>query len=62
MIIAIDGGWGTLSEIAHALRIDTPVIALKTHSIDLPHSGRLIACNSVEDALAQLDRLLSKPL
>jgi hypothetical protein len=37
---------------------DTPVIALKTPSIDLPHSGRLIASTSVEDTLAQMDRLL----
>jgi uncharacterized protein (TIGR00725 family) len=58
VMIAIDGGWGTLSEIAHALRNCTPVLALKTPTIDLPHSGRLIACNSVEDTLAQLDRLL----
>lgn len=42
---------------------DTPVIALpKTPSIDLPHSGRLIASTSFEDTLVQLDRLLSKPL
>ena len=38
---------------------DTPVIALKTPSIDLPHSGRLIARTSVEDTLAKLDRLIS---
>jgi len=38
---------------------DTPVIALlKTPSIDLPHSGRLITSASVEDTLAQLDRLI----
>ena len=59
VMIAIDGGWGTISEIAHALRNDTPVIALKTPSIDLPQVGRLIACSSVEDALAQLDRIIS---
>ena len=59
VMIAIDGGWGTISEIAHALRNDTPVIALKTPSIDLPHGRRLIACSSVEDALAQMDRLIS---
>jgi len=41
---------------------DTPVIALRTLSIDLLQSGRLIACNSAEGALAQLDRLLYKPL
>jgi uncharacterized protein (TIGR00725 family) len=62
IIIAIDGGWGTVSEIAHAVRSDTPVIALRTPSINLPHSGHLIACNSVEEALVQLDRLLSNPL
>jgi len=62
VMIAIDGGWGAISEIAHALRNDTPVIALKTPSIDLPRSGRLVTCNTVEDALAQLDRLLSKPM
>lgn len=59
VMIAIDGGWGTVSEIAHALRNDTPVIALKTPSIDLPQVGRLIACSSVEDTLAQMDRLIS---
>jgi len=48
-----------MSEIAHALRNDTPVIALKTPSIDLPHSGRLTACDTVEDTLAQLDHLIS---
>ncbi|MGE5799003.1 MAG: hypothetical protein ACM337_01610 [Syntrophaceae bacterium] len=58
VMIAIDGGWGTVSEIAHALRNDTPVITLKTPSIDLPHGECLIACSSVEDALAQMDRLV----
>jgi hypothetical protein len=37
---------------------DTPVIALKTPSMDLPHCGRLIASTSVEDTLAKLDRLI----
>ena len=59
VMIAIDGGWGTVSEIAHALRNDTPVIALKTPSIDLPHGGCLTACDTVEDTLAQMDRLIS---
>ncbi len=59
VMIAIDGGWGTISEIAHALRNDTPVITLKTPSIDLPHGRRITACSSVEDALAQMDRLIS---
>jgi uncharacterized protein (TIGR00725 family) len=59
VMIAIDGGWGTVSEIAHAMRCDTPVIGLKTPFIDLPQARRLIACDTVEDALAQMDRLIS---
>ncbi len=62
VMIAIDGGWGTVSEIAHALRNDTLVICLKTPSIDLPHGGHLTVCDTVEEALVQLDRLLSNPL
>jgi uncharacterized protein (TIGR00725 family) len=58
VIIAIDGGWGTVSEIALAMRNGTPVIGLKTPSIDLPQAGRLLACDTVEETLAQLDRLL----
>jgi uncharacterized protein (TIGR00725 family) len=59
IIIAIDGGWGTVSEIAHAIRSGTPVIGLKTPSIDLPQTECLITCDTVEEALAQLDRLIS---
>lgn len=61
VMIAIDGGWGTVSEIAHALRNDTPVIGLKTPAIDLPHGTRFTAADTVEEALAVLDRLLSNP-
>ncbi len=59
VIIAIDGGWGTVSEIALAMRNGTPVIGLKTPSINLPPGGRLIACDTAEEALAQMDRLIS---
>jgi uncharacterized protein (TIGR00725 family) len=58
VIIAIDGGWGTVTEIAHAMRSDTPVIGLKTPFIDLPQAKRLIACDTVEEAIATLDRLV----
>jgi uncharacterized protein (TIGR00725 family) len=58
IIVAIDGGWGTVSEIALAMRNDTPVIGLKTPSIDLPHGGRLVACDTAEEVLDALDRLL----
>jgi len=62
VMIAVDGGWGTVSEIAHALRNDTPVIGLKTPAIGLPHGNRFTAVDTVEDALAVMDRLLSNPL
>ena len=62
VMIAIDGGWGTVSEMAHALRNDTPVITLKTPSIDLPRDGRLISCNTVDEALAALDHFISRAL
>ncbi len=61
VMIAVDGGWGTVSEIAHALRNDTPVIGLKTPAIGLPHGNRFTAVDTVEEALAVLDRLLSNP-
>lgn len=62
VLIAIDGAWGTVSEIAHAMRNGTPVIGLKTPSIDLPNGGGFTAVETVEDVLAVLDRLLSNPL
>ena len=61
VMIAVDGGWGTVSEIAHALRNDTPVIGLKTPAIGLPHGKRFTAVDTAEEALAVLDRLLSSP-
>ena len=39
VVIAIDGSYGTLSEIAIALNIGTPVIALE--SWDLPKAGKV---------------------
>ncbi len=58
VIIAIDGGWGTVSEIAHAMRSCTPVIGFKTPAIDLPSGKGFFSCNTVEEALAQLDRIV----
>ncbi|NPV06281.1 MAG: TIGR00725 family protein [Syntrophaceae bacterium] len=62
VMIAVDGGWGTVSEIAHALRNGTPVIGLKTPAIGLPHGKSFTAVDTVEDALAALDRLLPAPM
>ncbi|AOW79279.1 hypothetical protein HTSR_0069 [Halodesulfurarchaeum formicicum] len=32
-VIAIDGGYGTLSELAHALDLDRPVAGIETHDV-----------------------------
>lgn len=38
-VIAIGGGWGTLSEIALALKQDRPVIVLESWDLDRPDGG-----------------------
>ncbi len=50
-VIAIDGGYGTLSEIGIALRLGTPVIGLNTWSLskgDQPDSSIVPAQSAVE--------------
>ncbi len=53
-VIAVDGEYGTLSEIAHALGFGTPVVGLQTWSLTRgggrPDSGIIIA-DSPEDAV-----------
>jgi uncharacterized protein (TIGR00725 family) len=52
VLIAIGGGYGTLSEIAFALKIGTPVVALRSwESVDGPHVVRS-AEEAVEKALS----------
>ncbi len=54
-VIAIDGSYGTLTEIGHALQSGIPVIGLKTWSISLDgktDSGIIIAKNP-EEAVAK---------
>ena len=50
-VIAIGGGYGTLSEIGHALRNDTPVVGLNTWSLSrnaLPDNSIIPAQNPQE--------------
>jgi uncharacterized protein (TIGR00725 family) len=56
-VIAIGGGWGTLSEIALAQRIRTPVVGLHdafTSAVDIPRVGR--PEEAVRWALEQAER------
>ncbi|MGH2807088.1 MAG: TIGR00725 family protein [Actinomycetota bacterium] len=53
-VIAVDGEFGTLSEIAFALRVGTPVVGLKTW--ELAKQGRsstaIVTADSPEEAVA----------
>jgi len=57
-LIALAGGAGTLSEIALALRAGTPVIGLSCPQVNLPGAPSLIRVGSVEEALAEMDRII----
>jgi hypothetical protein len=56
VLIAISGGYGTLSEIAIALKLGKPVVGLDTWNID---PGIIQACtpqDAVEHALSCLEK------
>jgi uncharacterized protein (TIGR00725 family) len=59
VVVAVGCSWGTLSEVALAVRTGVPVVALDCW--ELPDGGPHVA-TSAPDALAQLDRLLADPL
>lgn len=53
-VVAVGGGWGTLSEIALALKHGIPVVTLGSWKLDRPDGAtepRLIAASSPEDAV-----------
>lgn len=54
-VVAVGCSWGTLSEVALAVRTGVPVLALDCW--DLPEDGPQIV-GSAADALARVDRLL----
>ncbi len=53
-VIAIDGKYGTLSEIAYALQINKPVIGIKTWDV----SEAIIKVNSAEEAIKEVLKVL----
>ena len=54
-VLAIAGGYGTLSEIAYALQIKKPVIGLKSWDV----SNDIISAKNVPDALLKLQKKLN---
>lgn len=57
-IIGVGGSWGTLSEIAMAMRVGTPVVWLHGWQIDGP-SDAVPTARSAEDAVATVTARLS---
>jgi len=55
-VIAIGGGYGTLSEIAIALKLNKPVFGLKTWDID-----GVVICESPEEAVIRAVRIALEP-
>lgn len=61
-VVALPGGPGTISEVAHALKLDRPVVAL---GLDLGAlfaeyrtAGRLVDARTPAEAIAAIDRFL----
>jgi uncharacterized protein (TIGR00725 family) len=59
IIVALSGGPGTLSEVALALRIGTPVISLHAPSFEIPGDYDFTAVDTVEEALREIDKKLA---
>jgi len=57
VLIAIEGGPGTLSEVAYALQYGVPVISLNSFDV----SPDITQASSVEDALHRAFSLISEP-
>jgi hypothetical protein len=55
-IIAIAGGYGTLSELGFALQLGIPVVGLKTWELDLP----LVRAQTPEEAVKEAFKLVRR--
>ncbi len=54
-VLAVGGSWGTLSEIALAIRTGVPVFAVSGWPVPgRTDAGGVVACGSVEDAVARI--------
>ena len=55
VVVSVGGSWGTLSEVAFAVRTGVPVVAL--HGWSLPVDPALHPVGTVDEALAAVDTL-----
>jgi uncharacterized protein (TIGR00725 family) len=63
-VIAIDGSYGTLSEIGHALQSSIPIIGLNTWSLSIngQADNSIIPADSPEDAVSKAMELIKNQL
>ena len=54
VVLAIDGSYGTLSEIAYALQLGKPVIGLRTWQV----SEKIVHCNNIAEAVNEIVKLV----
>ena len=54
-VLAVDGSFGTLSELAFALQLNKPVVGLNTWNV----SEKIVSVSSPQEAVEQLTRLIA---
>lgn len=63
VVVAVGGSWGTLSEVALALRTGVPVVSLRGWDLgglgDAPAAPGLSGCDTAEQAVARIDEVLA---
>ncbi len=59
VLVALDGGPGTISEIALALRSGTPVVGLHCPKFEVEQGRNFIRIETVEDVLQEIDKILT---
>ncbi len=60
-VLAVGGGWGTLNEIALAVRLGTPLVLLESWAFEPPEGtppGAVVTAADPESAVAAVRRLL----
>jgi len=60
VIVALDGGPGTLSEIAIALRSGTPVVGFNCPRFELREVNEFLPVGTVDEAMRTIDNILEK--
>jgi hypothetical protein len=60
ILVALDGGPGTLSEMAVAMKNGTPVIGLNCPHVELPEENDFTIVETVVEAIREIDERVAK--